>query len=263
MSVGDIRKRLNDLEKAVESDSTDASGILIEIKIALTKLSALQPNSTITENLLPEIELARDVYEVAALLCVKQGDDTGFERHMNQAKTYYVDYAGILPPSSKQSLILALNLLRLLSHNKIANFHTELELIPQAARADPYIAYALSLERYLMEGAYAKMRDQRLSAMPHPSFAHFVDGLLVTVTDEIAACCERAYEKLSLDVAKELLNVEKEEDVLEIAKEREWTVKDKFIVFGSVQVGQSMDQVPSEVLIKRSLEYAKELEQII
>ena len=38
---------------------------------------------------------------------------------------------GLLSPSKQQNLITGLNLLRLLVQNRIAEFHTELELIPQ------------------------------------------------------------------------------------------------------------------------------------
>ena len=36
-----------------------------------------------------------------------------------------------MPPSQNEQLIAGLNLLRLLVQNRIAEFHTELELIPQ------------------------------------------------------------------------------------------------------------------------------------
>lgn len=38
---------------------------------------------------------------------------------------------GLLTASKQQNLIVGLNLLRLLVQNRIAEFHTELELIPQ------------------------------------------------------------------------------------------------------------------------------------
>ena len=38
---------------------------------------------------------------------------------------------GLLQPSKQQNLITGMNLLRLLVQNRIAEFHTELELIPQ------------------------------------------------------------------------------------------------------------------------------------
>ena len=42
---------------------------------------------------------------------------------------------GLLQPSQQQHLITGLNLLRLLVQNRIAEFHTELELIPQEVLA--------------------------------------------------------------------------------------------------------------------------------
>jgi hypothetical protein len=40
----------------------------------------------------------------------------------------------MIPPSQTESLVLALNLLRLLVQNRIAEFHTDLELIPAEVR---------------------------------------------------------------------------------------------------------------------------------
>lgn len=53
---------------------------------------------------------------------------------------------GLLQPSKQQNLIAGLNLLRLLVQNRIAEFHTELELIPQEVTyiVMPYLAHILS-----------------------------------------------------------------------------------------------------------------------
>ena len=105
-----------------------------------------------------EILIARETYEYACLLSValcaalpesERSDDqglcalifgkacrflifhiTGFARHMAQVKTCYSDYASVLPISSLQFQLQGLNLMFLLANNKIAEFHTELELIP-------------------------------------------------------------------------------------------------------------------------------------
>lgn len=207
--------------------------------------------------------MARDVYEVAALLSVKQEDETSFERHFAQVKAYYVDYAGIISQSKRQNLILGLNLMRLMAQNRIAEFHTELELIPTSARADKFIAYTLRLENYLMEGSYPKIREEKIS-VPDPSFGFFVDNLMVTVREEIAGCSERAYSKLPLESAQRLLSISSNAELIEFCESRGWRIEDGTIHFwNNADMGPSMDQVPSEELIKRSLEYARELEQII
>lgn len=204
------------------------------------------------------------MYEVAALLSVQQEDEISFERHVSQAKTYYVDYAAALSKSARQNLILGLNLIRLMAQNRIAEFHTELELIPADARADKYIDYALRLEHYQMEGSYSKMRKEK-DAIPHPCFAYFVNKLMDTVREEIAACCERAYKSLPMASVVSMLSLsDGQEGVTQFCEMRGWDVSDTRVVFGKHDNGAvCMEDVPSGEMIKRSLEYAKELEQII
>lgn len=209
------------------------------------------------------IAICRDVYELATLLSVRQEDEVSFERHVAQVKTYYVDYAEVMEQSSRQNLILGLNLLRLMAQNRIAEFHTELELIPSASRSDKYISYPLRLENYLMEGSYSKMREEKI-AVPDASFNFFVDMLMVTVREEIAACCERAYKKLECGAAQRMLSIGTEEELVGFCKQKGWKVEDGKIAFKDQdEGGAGMDQVRSEDFITRSLQYARELEQII
>jgi 26S proteasome regulatory subunit N12 len=50
-----------------------------------------------------------------------------------------------------------LNLLRLLVQNRIAEFHTELELVGPEAQQAPSVRQPVQLEQWLMEGAYNKV----------------------------------------------------------------------------------------------------------
>ena len=104
-----------------------------------------------------ELLLAREILESGALLSIRQMDIPAFERYVAQLKVYYSD-ASFLPPSPKQFPILGLNLLRLLAQNRIAEFHTELELIPtELQHANIYIKYPAQLEQHIMEGSYHKV----------------------------------------------------------------------------------------------------------
>jgi hypothetical protein len=63
-----------------------------------------------------------------------------------------------LPESAYKYQLLGLNLLFLLSQNRVAEFHTELELLPaDQIQSNVYIRHPLSLEQYLMEGSYNKV----------------------------------------------------------------------------------------------------------
>lgn len=54
--------------------------------------------------------------------------------------------------------LLGLNLLWLLTQNRVAEFHTELELLsPNDIQNNVFIHYPVSLEQHLMEGSYNKV----------------------------------------------------------------------------------------------------------
>lgn len=67
-----------------------------------------------------------EVLEYACFLSLRNKDVASFERYFAQLKPYYYDYATLLPASAQQHTIVGLNLLRLLSRNNLAEFHTEL-----------------------------------------------------------------------------------------------------------------------------------------
>jgi 26S proteasome regulatory subunit N12 len=209
-----------------------------------------------------ELTIARDVYEAAALLSIKMEDPEQFERHISHLKTYYFDFADVLKPSAKQNLILALNLMGLLALNRVAEFHTELELVPVKLRSNEYISYVLRLEQYLMEGSYAKVTASQ--GPPDPSFDFFLSTLMVTVREEIAACSERAYKQISTSVARKLLSLDSDAELQAFAESRGWIVQSQMISFvASKEQNQTLDQDASMGLVRRTLNYAKELEQIV
>ena len=87
-----------------------------------------------------------------------QEDIPGFERYMAQLQTYYHDHQGLLPDLPFQYQLLGLNLLCLLSQNRVAEFHTELERLPaKEVQNNVYIKHPVSLEQYIMEGSYNKV----------------------------------------------------------------------------------------------------------
>jgi 26S proteasome regulatory subunit N12 len=209
-----------------------------------------------------ELTVARDAYETAAFLSIKLEDPEQFERHMSQLKILYFDCASFLTPSPKQNVILALNLMGLLALNRVAEFHTELELVPVKLRSNEYIAYVLRLEQYLMEGSYAKITSSQRP--PDPTFSFFLSTLMVTVRNEIAACSERAYKHITTSVAQKLLSLPSDTEFQAFCDTRGWIIKDDVVSFvDSKEQALSMDQASSMGLVRRTLNYAKELEQIV
>ena len=91
--------------------------------------------------------------------------------------------SSVLPPSPREYPIRGLYLIRLLTQNRIADFHTTLESLPLAAdslTANPYIQHPVNLERWLMEGSYSKVWKAREEA-PAEEYKFFVDSLMNTI----------------------------------------------------------------------------------
>jgi len=134
-----------------------------------------------------------------------------------------------LPPSSLKYNLIGLNLLCLLSQNRISDFHTALEQIePEQLNNNPAIQHPVKLEQSLMEGSYNRVWSSR-SVVPAPEYLFFIDILMDTIRNEIASCSEKAYTSLPLSDAGTLLFFTNMQDILNFAKEV--TLSDDFVLF--------------------------------
>ena len=145
-----------------------ATAQLAKLKIAMLGFASLPPAAPSAPNEAQKSEmlLAREILEHGALLSVKAMEIPAFERYVAQLKIYYSDCASTLPESQRQYPILGLNLLRLLAQNRIAEFHTELELIDtDVQHTNVYIKYPAQLEQHIMEGSYNKVLAAKQDAV--------------------------------------------------------------------------------------------------
>lgn len=82
------------------------------------------------------------------------------DRTPPQLKPFYMDFVSQLPASPNQSAVRGLNLLFLLVENRLAEFHSELELMGDAERASECVMFPVRLERFLMVGSYDQARSR-------------------------------------------------------------------------------------------------------
>ncbi|KAK2191945.1 hypothetical protein NP493_42g09054 [Ridgeia piscesae] len=232
-----------------------------KLKIALTYLTFLPTQDTSATK--QELLLARDILEVGAQWAIAKKDVAAFERYMAQLKCYYLDYRDDLPESAYKFQLLGLNLLRLLAQNKLAEFHTELELLPiKELHQNVYIKHPVSIEQYLMEGSYNKVFLAR-GNVPAESYNFFIDILLNTIRDEIAGCIEKAYEKIVFGEAARMLFFESEKPMKTYAQEHGWKLnKDNFFYFVHEE-SKTEEHVPATDLVEKAISYARELEMIV
>jgi 26S proteasome regulatory subunit N12 len=210
-----------------------------------------------------EMLLAREVLEHGALLSIKTMDIPAFERYVAQLKTFYSDCAAVLPESQRQFPILGLNLLRLLAQNRIAEFHTELELIPtELQHANMYIKYPAQLEQHIMEGSYNKVLTAKHDGLFSQEGMYFMDMLVDTVRDEIAECSEKAYPSIESAQLQKLLMLGSNAELVAFAEQRGWHIEGGTVTFAG-QDEEPAPKLPSAQLIQETLAYAKELERIV
>lgn len=240
-------------------NSAACTKLLADLKIQLTQLSFL-PNrgEDVKEK---ELLLAREVLEVGAQHSIREGDVAAFERYMAQLKPYYYDFGSKLPTSSFKHELIGLHLLSLLSQSRIAEFHTEIERLEKGEEQDNvYIRHPVALEQYLMEGAYNKVYLARDSA-PAESYSFFIDILMHTIRDEIAACSAKAYEHIPYSDGCKMFFLTSEAELQEFIAKHEWQVSGGRIYFPPRETASSMVDAPK--IINRVLEYSKELERIV
>ncbi|KAK2977112.1 hypothetical protein RJ640_017636 [Escallonia rubra] len=248
----------------IRNDFETCDRLLSTLKVSLTEFRSLPPLFEETPNAIQELTIARDIYEHAVVLSVKSEDQDAFERDFFQLKPYYTDAGARLPPSPQEYPILGLNLLRLLVQNRIAEFHTELELLSSNALENACIKHAVELEQSFMEGAYNRVLSAR-QKVPHETYVYFMDLLAKTVRDEIAGCSEKAYDSLSINDARQMLLFSSDQELTEYIKEDhpEWEIKNGSVIFQKAKDSAPCKEIPSLQLINQTLSYARELERIV
>eukprot|EP00455_Lapot_gusevi_P033875 TRINITY_DN3716_c0_g1_i5.p1 TRINITY_DN3716_c0_g1~~TRINITY_DN3716_c0_g1_i5.p1 ORF type:complete len:144 (-),score=38.64 TRINITY_DN3716_c0_g1_i5:150-581(-) len=143
----------------------------------------------------------------------------------------------------------------------MAEFHTELELIPIEHQESPYIRYPRLLEQYWMEGSYNKVL-RAAHDVPLPYYAFFMNILTETVREKAADCSEKAYESLPVQDAAALMNLDSAEKLHTFAQKRGWQIRDNTIYFCQEDKSKNLD-IPSHRLVNELLSYAHELERIV
>eukprot|EP00035_Acanthoeca_spectabilis_P020450 m.432985 g.432985 ORF g.432985 m.432985 type:complete len:260 (+) comp17515_c0_seq1:51-830(+) len=252
----ELTGKLKDLLRAEKLKECEP--ILSKLKIALTQVGFLPVGGIPPKK---ELHLAREILELGAQWGVKSGNIAAFERYMAQLKAYYFDFAAELDESAFMYELLGLNLLCLLSQNRIAEFHMELERLDTSVIDNSlYISHPVQLEQYVMEGAYNKVFLSK-GNVPASTYSFFIDILLDTIREDIADCCEKAYKTLSKDVASKLLLLDSVNDIDGFAATRDWGSTANQIIFPEPPAEATA--IESTEMMTRALGYARELEKIV
>jgi len=207
--------------------------------------------------------LGQRTLEVAALLSIQMSDTAGFQRNVSQLKAYYA-IPGVATKSNLRQTVLGLYLLFLIVENRLAEFHSELELMTSADLSSREIAFSISLEQFLMVGTYNQVLAAKAD-MPAPEhFSYFMGMLLDTVRDTIAECAESAYDSLDYNSAREMMMFGSDDDLGQFIKQRHsgWDLVAGRIFWNSNTLPRSQE-IQARRIISENLTYATELERIV
>ncbi|KAK3608632.1 hypothetical protein CHS0354_042633 [Potamilus streckersoni] len=234
--------------------------ILTKLKIALTQVSFLPTDESSSKQ---ELLVARDILEIGAQWAIAKQDIPAFERYIAQLKCYYMDYKDNLPESAYKYQLLGLNLLCLLAQNRVAEFHTELELLPvKELQNNIYIKHPVSMEQYLMEGCYNKVFLAR-GNVPADNYNYFIDILLNTIRNEIAGCIKTAYDRIALGEAARMLFYESVKPMKEYAQQQGWELRSDSFFYFEQEEKNTEEVIPAKMLAEHAIAYARELEMIV
>lgn len=264
MDAAQAKQTLAQFQHAVEARDHNSAGQLLEkLKGVLLELDSLPPLSLETPAANEERLFARQVFEYAVLFAAQSDDKEGFQRYMSQLRTFYTDFGPEISESPLKYPLLGLNLLFLLVDHRLAEFHSELELLTEEERNNQYISYSVEIDRYLMTGSY----DQVLAASqqpPHELYRMFTSLLMESVREQIAECAEASYKTLKLSSAAQLFLFNDEQDAAKYIRERhpEWQIENGVVHVKTV-VHSKAESIPSFRLISETLSYATELDRIV
>jgi len=235
---------------------------LSEIKVELTKLQFLPTSGAEVSK--EELLVARNSLEIGARWSIAMKDIPSFERYMLMLKVYYKDFQSSLPESAHMYELLGLDLLCMLSQNKVGEFHTALELLPAAALTDNvYIRHPVALEQYLMEGAYNKIYLAK-GEVPAEGYKFFVDELLATIREDIADCLENAYETIRPQDIGKMLYLTDSQEINAYCEQRGWKREGGQLVFTArAKPSQEDPIVPAKAMAEQMISYAREMEMIV
>mmetsp|Transcript_1538 Transcript_1538/g.1731 ORF Transcript_1538/g.1731 Transcript_1538/m.1731 type:complete len:313 (+) Transcript_1538:108-1046(+) len=239
---------------------------LIALRIAMMQFPFKDPANLTAGTTDKQLLFSREVLEQAVEFCQRTEDADAFERYIQQLKPYYTDYEPFCGPVSERKYPnLGLYLLHLLAERRIAEFHTEIELIPiQEQQKNRFIKYAVTLEQDLMEGRYNKIWLARKD-VPLDSYTFIINRLTSTLRHDIADCIEKSYPSLSMGEAQKLLMFDSSETKAfeDFIEDRVWATEMEEIKFVPEEEEQKTASDNAVQLILQQLAYADELEKII
>jgi 26S proteasome regulatory subunit N12 len=257
--------------KITQQNLQEKTNILKNLKILTLSFKSLPPSKE--KPITAEFELAREVNELEMELSCICKNERAFELSYLQEKPFYFDYIkdqNILPKQSDKYLYyVGLYLLFLLSNNRTTDFSTELELLDNKDKDNPYIKVSLDIEQFIVEGNYSHMA--KLKNSTDDNYNYYLNKFDDTIRYQIARSMEKSYENLKWDNAMQLLMLKNENDLNEfIRQQNENPREDREIIWKRegdkikfIPINENKASIPAYRIFNDSLLLGIETERIV
>uniref|UniRef100_A0A0M3INZ3 26S proteasome non-ATPase regulatory subunit 8 n=1 Tax=Ascaris lumbricoides TaxID=6252 RepID=A0A0M3INZ3_ASCLU len=267
------KKLLDEWKKENKRDLKLVGEILQNAKDAMNNVESLKGLSDAAL-----VTIHRDLFEIDALYAVLRADFNAFHEAITVVLNFYDSYSSG-GESPNKYLMIGLDLMYLLATNHLAEFHMAsatlflrqlsrgklLEQVEQSVQqSNPYISTPVKLEQSLIEGVYNKVVLTE-GTIPSPYYAVFIRILMDTVRGEIATCIERAFKRVSLKDATQLLLFNNESEVVPFTSKRGWKIENNVFLFDIEKPVEPMPKAHLDTsrIAKQTIFYAKQLEMIV
>jgi 26S proteasome regulatory subunit N12 len=257
--------------KITQQNLQEKTNILKNLKMLTLSFKSLPPSKE--KPIIAEFELAREVNELEMELSCICKNERAFELSYLQEKPFYFDYIkdqNILPKQSDKYLYyVGLYLLFLLSNNRTTDFSTELELLDNKDKDNPYIKVSLDIEQFIVEGNYSHMA--KLKNSTDDNYNYYLNKFDDTIRYQIARSMEKSYENLKWDNAMQLLMLKNENDLNEfIRQQNENPREDREIIWKRegdkikfIPINENKASIPAYRIFNDSLLLGIETERIV
>jgi 26S proteasome regulatory subunit N12 len=257
--------------KITQQNLQEKTNILKNLKMLTLSFKSLPPSKE--KPITAEFELAREVNELEMELSCICKNERAFELSYLQEKPFYFDYIkdqNILPKQSDKYLYyVGLYLLFLLSNNRTTDFSTELELLDNKDKDNPYIKVSLDIEQFIVEGNYSHMA--KLKNSTDDNYNYYLNKFDDTIRYQIARSMEKSYEYLKWDNAMQLLMLKNENDLNEfIRQQNENPREDREIIWKRegdkikfIPINENKASIPAYRIFNDSLLLGIETERIV
>ena len=257
--------------KITQQNLQEKTNILKNLKILTLSFKSLPPSKE--KPITAEFELAREVNELEMELSCICKNERAFELSYLQEKPFYFDYIkdqNILPKQSDKYLYyVGPYLLFLLSNNRTTDFSTELELLDNKDKDNPYIKVSLDIEQFIVEGNYSHMA--KLKNSTDDNYNYYLNKFDDTIRYQIARSMEKSYENLKWDNAMQLLMLKNENDLNEfIRQQNENPREDREIIWKRegdkikfIPINENKASIPAYRIFNDSLLLGIETERIV